>query len=355
MTGEKSALMAWFAGRRSPGPERGRVVVVEDGAHLDPLRGSGVIDARTTVFAPSAPAGADARFVGYDGHVRFSGDELAVGDDFVVQVQGYAISQFLTVLGPTAIRVDDDDDLDAFLADADTARSTGTFAEFMVNPAVVIADPPSAWRSMPAAPTTACSSPPTGRCRRRRRASRWEPSGTRRRCCVRLGAGSTAPPRVHAVSVGSRVTDRRRAAGLTERPWLARYLVASGVIRRLLGEGVGDVTVSGFGARLHARTGGAVAAGHGIDTGYDSDTGYDGDADTAMVAWTADTGYLVDPPTGRMFAVSHRVAGMVELAGALGSVDAAAEVAADPDLDQVIGRARDLGFTLPAAPLAVLR
>ncbi len=359
MSGEKSALMGWFSGRRPGGTGRARaarVVLVEDGTHLDPLRGCGLIDGRTTVFAPSASTGADARVVGYEGLARGSGDELAIGDDFVVQVQGYAVSQFLTVLGPTVVRVDDDEDLDAFLADADHARSTGSFPEFLINPAVVLADLPAFGsaaagggpdaRVFVAADGTISTSPAglaLGRV--------GDPPPVLRDAWRRANAASAQPC---AVSIGARVTERRRAAGLAERSWLARYLIAGGVVRRLLGAGVGDAAVSGFGARLHPlaadlaepwRSDSGSADSGGADSGS---AGPETDPDIAMVAWTADTGYLVDPPTGRLFAVSHRVAGLIELAGVLGPV-AAAAISGDPDTDRVVRHARDTGFTLPTA------
>ncbi|NTW39144.1 MAG: hypothetical protein HGA44_04525 [Cellulomonadaceae bacterium] len=128
-------LRHWFAGGKTPSAG---VVVLRAGdvlpAHMHP--GSVVLH----------PAGADpvapdeVRLISYDGSLEYGGGELAVGDDFIVQLEGYATAQYVSVVCPTVVSVLDDVDRETLVADARAAHALGAFPHHLVHPLVVVRD-----------------------------------------------------------------------------------------------------------------------------------------------------------------------------------------------------------------------
>ncbi len=136
----KRHLMSWGAGtplRPAPAADACATVLVQSSTHVAELRASGVIGAQSVVFAPDESEAT----VAYEGSAAEPGQELVIGE-FYLQIQDYATSPYMTVLGPTLMRVFGDEDFAALLADADAAHADGTFADFAVAPAVQLGDLP---------------------------------------------------------------------------------------------------------------------------------------------------------------------------------------------------------------------
>src|SRR5690606_23774212 len=119
-------------------------VVLEDAEHLSPLLASDVVDAGTMVFAPGHTGGTDGPvIVGYEGSLSEPGAEVSHDPSIYLQMQAYGISEYMSVVGPTLIRVADGTDFEVLLGDADRARDEGVFAEFLTNPVIQLADLPA--------------------------------------------------------------------------------------------------------------------------------------------------------------------------------------------------------------------
>ena len=109
MSGEMRDLMAWATGSRGPG----RVIVLEDSRHLGEVKemlGAESGDRHHRIFVPGDPADAGENVVGYGGSFRECNTEASLGDDFYLQVQNYSISQYVSVIGPTLVRIADETD-----------------------------------------------------------------------------------------------------------------------------------------------------------------------------------------------------------------------------------------------------
>ena len=299
MTGVTARLMAWGTGKSTV---RRRVVVLASAEHVDLVSGPG-----TTVFAPWA----DDRpgVVGYHGTVGDPVCELSVGEDFYLQTQNYGVSEFLSVLGPTLIRVTDDADFAAYLADADKARGTGVFPSFLISPSVQLAD------------LTALGAGP-------------ETDGPQARLYVTADGGVSTSPGgavlgtvtdpldqlVHvwrernsaseqpcAVCLGGVLDESARCAELALRPWLSRYLDALAALRDLYARGVTDVQISGFGARLA------------------SDLPVTDCTARSLLLWTDEHAYVYDPAARRTVRINRAAAPLVDGFLTLGSIDRAAD------------------------------
>ncbi|MFD4633541.1 hypothetical protein ACFVYR_31205 [Streptomyces sp. NPDC058284] len=135
MNTHKRNLMSWVTGR-SCGltlPDYGVATIVAERAEdVAWLAENGHAGAGTVVYAPEqsdagstteALRGVGATRIPYRGSFVESGSEVQLGEDFFLQIQAYSIAGFLALLGPTAVRVTEPEDLDAFLADAEAASS----------------------------------------------------------------------------------------------------------------------------------------------------------------------------------------------------------------------------------------
>ncbi|WP_327744307.1 hypothetical protein OHO28_25065 [Streptomyces europaeiscabiei] len=328
----KERLIRWGTGTASAGTTTGEfsydgveTVVLENREHLTAMMNSGVVGTDTLVLVPGVP-GEDTttdgrRIVGYEGSLAGAGGEFSPGAGFYLQIQGYGISEYMSVAGPTLVRIADDTDFDVFLADADRALLDGTFPDFLTHPAIQLADLPGlgADRTPAAGPRYRLYVDADG-------AVSTTPGGTR------LGTAGDGPELLDAqwqrlnsgarttcaVCLGTAVDHDLRRTELAARPWLGRYLAALAAIRALRARGVdGSIRVSGFGGRITD----ALAAGAGADLR---------DADAPLLLWTDQDVYVHAPAPGRTFSVERAAATPVEALLACGSAEAAAEFA-DPD------------------------
>ncbi|GAA2226919.1 hypothetical protein GCM10010430_02730 [Kitasatospora cystarginea] len=321
MTEDMSHLMAWATGR--PGP--GRVVVLEDSSHVrevEEMLGAEADGPSHVIFAPEGQAGSRGRVVGYGGSFRACNSEASLGEDFYLQVQNYSISQYVSVMGPTLVRIADDADFEVWLADADTAREKGEFAEFLANPTLLLADLPGLGAPLDGA-------------------------GPRHRLYVRTDGKVTVSPygsalgtlgvglkdldaawqqanatSAHpcAVTLATAVPETQRAAALEARPWLGEYVLALDALRNLRARGVLRPRVSGFGGRLRPET--SVGDHPRAQARH-------------LVLWTDESAYLYTSDGSRVFELNRAAGELAELLLCQGSVDAAAQHAPRPALVRV--------------------
>ncbi|MFJ6216959.1 daptide biosynthesis RiPP recognition protein [Streptomyces sp. NPDC092296] len=232
-------LQRWVSGCYPSRSETALDVVAEPGADLTALFASGLVTEDTWIYADPESAAAfptAATVVPTEGSFRYSGDEIVLADEVFIQVFDYSSIGFLTVAGPTVVRITNDDDLAAFLDDADRAAAEGAFPEQLVHPSVQLADLPAL------------------------AGSTFE-SGVARLYVAEDGTLRTGPAGVVLPGGGREpqsggVLDGALTPGLLaqahrERPWLARYVRVLDALRRLSARHPhGSVQVSGFGFRL---------------------------------------------------------------------------------------------------------
>ncbi|GHC51320.1 daptide biosynthesis RiPP recognition protein [Streptomyces cinnamoneus] len=344
----KERLMSWATGRTVPGtataaPADGscRTVVLESAEHLEQVLASDVVGPGTTVLAPegaTADDGTTATVVAYGGSAAESGVEFSLGTDFYLQVQSYGISGYMSVIGPTLVRIADPADFEAYVADAELARQDGTFPDFLTSPVIQLADLPALGAahagSGPAlrlyvAATGAVSTSPGGLALGTAGddlaalAAQWQ----------QLNDDAGHPC---AVSLGTAVPEEIRTAALAQRPWLGRYLAALDALRNLAGRQVTGVRVSGFGGR-------SVPALADVTDPADA-TG----TDVPLLLWTDEAAYVYAPETDRMLGLRREAVALVEPLLVCGSVEAAAAYADREKLEQVERAFADAGAPLTA-------
>ncbi|WP_432058203.1 daptide biosynthesis RiPP recognition protein [Streptomyces sp. bgisy022] len=330
----KEHIMSWGSGGRRPAGAPGdapATVVLADARHLDAVRASGLAGPGTLVFTPGSGEPRDG-VVPYGGSLSEPGEDFALGEDFFLQTQDYASSAFMSVLGPTVLRIFGPADFSAFLADADRAFTEGVFPEYLITPAVLLADT-AALGGAPDADGPALrlyvdaggriSLSPTG-----------SPLGTVGDDLTTLltryehtNAASEAPC---AVSLAAAVPEEARTAALQVRPFLGRYLTAVKALRAMTAQDIGGLSVSGFGHRL---TEGLAASGAEDDLL---------DPALPLVLWNTDQAYVV--AGGRVFAVDRSFAGAVECLLAAGP--AASSFVPDHVLDRVRAFFAERGLAL---------
>jgi hypothetical protein len=310
-------LISWGTGTPVPGaPDGASTIVVEDPAHLGAVVDSGVAGAETLILVPGDDSSSDPRVVGYSGSCTEPGGELAVGEDFYLQIQDYAAAGFMALLGPTLVTVTGPDDFGLFLADADHARVEGRFPDFAVAGPVRLANLPALGAPVgtdgPALrlhvdAVARLSTSPTGSALGTVGAG---PAELRRAWRRRNEAGAVPC----AVCLGGVLDEPRRSDELAARPWLPRYLAALDALRALNAGGVAGLRVVGFGA--------------GLLPGRDHHTV--ADASDALLLFNEEAAFVREIGTGRTFGLSLRAARYAEALLTRGSVDAASEIA-DPD------------------------
>jgi len=359
MSATKRHLMQWGTGRPAtagaagsesgPGSRRGAAtVVLEDPAHLDAVLAAGLAGPGATVFVPGRPGteadtGPEAgpAVIAYEGSFGEPGGEGSIGSDFYLQVQSYGVSAYMSVVGPTLLRVAEESDFEAFLDDADRAWHDGVFADFLTHPVMQLADLPALGAGpsgdgpllrLHIAADGGVSISPSGR--------RLGTLGDEfavleenwRRCNEE--SGQPCP-----VALGLVLSEDVRSAALAARPWLGRYLAAVEGLRDLRARGLDRLRVSGFGGRMLP----ALDAGPGADTG----------SDIPLLLWNEDVSFLCSadsgngPGTGRrLFQLERKAAQAAEALLVLGSRAAAAEFADEEHLAAV-----DRFFTEAGVPL----
>jgi|GEM_PF-866859 len=131
-------LRHWFTG--APSAVSGLVVLDERAPRaLDVPAGAVVLHPRDRDDV-LADLPADVRPVPYDGALAYGGGEISVGDDLIVQLEGYATAQYVSVACPTVVSVLDDVDREVLVDDARAAVETGAFPHHLVHPLVLVRD-----------------------------------------------------------------------------------------------------------------------------------------------------------------------------------------------------------------------
>lgn len=356
MSAARRHLMSWGVGRALPGrpgqeDAGAATVVLENPRHLAEVLGSDLVGPHTVVLTPGrAPERADVPgplVVGYQGSLSEPGGDLSIDDSFFLQTQDYATSAYMSVIGATLVRVTEEADFEAFLADADRARAEGEFAAFATDPAVQLADV-SALGAGPASdgPATrlyvgeegGLSTSPWGR----RLGVLGDGFASVVAAWDRANAETAHPC---AVALGDTVPEDVRTAALTERPWLGRYLAALAAVRELRARGLDGVRVSGFGGRLAPDPAGTSGAA-GPSGAADAD-----DAGLPLLLWTDEAAYVHAPGAGRTFRVGLQAGVLAETLLVCGSLDAAAEHADRDRLREVEAFFAEAGVELRSAGL----
>ncbi|MFD3544165.1 daptide biosynthesis RiPP recognition protein [Streptomyces sp. NPDC058655] len=353
MSGIKGRLTVWAAGTDSAACPVGSgsgtgVLVLENADHLAQVLRSDLVDLHTTVFAPGHTGSSEGpAVVGYEGSPSESGAEFSIpsdSGDFFLQLQSYGISEYMSVVGPTLVRVADPADFDAYLSDADRARQDGVFADFLTHPVIQLGD-------LCALGADATADGPRLRLYVNRAGElSTSPGGSRLGTLgdglaalqaewARINGASAHPC---AVSLGTVVPEAERAAALAERPWLSRYLAAVEAARRLRFDGSAVPRVSGFGHRLTAGLPDGDAAADAVGTGL------------PLVLWTDEASYVHTATGGRTFQVDHLTARVVEALLACGSVAAAAAFADREVLEGTAARFAAAGVRLTSPALVAL-
>ncbi|TYB57202.1 hypothetical protein FXF51_40970 [Nonomuraea sp. PA05] len=145
MAGTKRLLMQWATGQAGTAapPEEVSAIVLENSDHLTTVIESGLAGPETLIFVPDGAGDASGPVVvPYEGSLSEPGAEMSLSESFFLQTQDYATSEYMSVIGPTAIRVFGEDDFELYLSDADRAVAEGHFAEFLIHPTVRLADAP---------------------------------------------------------------------------------------------------------------------------------------------------------------------------------------------------------------------
>ncbi|MFC7892602.1 daptide biosynthesis RiPP recognition protein [Streptomyces sp. NPDC057381] len=334
MSATRRHLMSWGVGRALPGHAAERhtgaaTVVLEDPRHLTAVLGSDLAGPHSVVLTPgTAPEHPDVPgplVVGYQGSLSEPGGDLSVDDSFFLQTQDYATSAYMSVIGATLVRVTEEADFEAFLADADRARAEGEFAAFVTDPAVQLADV-CALGAGPAGdgPATRLYVGQEGELSTSPWGGRLGGPGDGFASAVAAwNRADTDAAHPGAVALGGTVPEGVRSAALTERPWLGRYLAALDAVRELRARGLDGIRVSGFGERLAPAPAGPSAAA-------DTD-----DAGLPLLLWTDEAAYVHAPGAGRTFRVGRQAGELVETLLVCGSLDAAAEHADRDRLGEV--------------------
>lgn len=338
--GARARLMMWCAGTvpqaRAGGDGSGAstpTLVTESASALLRARRSGLVTDATTVFAPEGTDGA----IGCTGSLTVPGSELRVGDDFYLQVQGYSISEYVSVVGPTIIRIADAEDLAAFSADVLTAVRSGAFPEFLSHPLVQLADLPALgvvgpgagprarlWLSDDGTVAVSPSGVPIGDVD----ATLDELEHVWR---ARVDSAVTGDP----TAIAGVVPEDVRAAALAERPEIVRFCRALDGLRNLRARKVPVPRVSGFGGTL-----GRGLEGHG---------GALDQPDAPFVAWSDDQYFLLSADGNRVFAVDRATAEAVEAVIVTGPADQARALLGDRAVDDVLRLLAGAGLAGPGA------
>jgi hypothetical protein len=356
--------MSWGTGRAgllaAPQTDDGAAtIVLERADQLGSVVASGLAGPESVVFVPAAPAvlgdatsapgdaapgdGAPGdggpTVVRYEGSLSDPDGEFSVGSNFFLQTQHYAISPYMSVVGPTLVRVADESDFQFYLDDADQARESGVFSDFLTHPVIQLADlcalgaGPGAdgpGSRLYVAASGAVSTSPHGR-----------PLGTLgdspeqlRQQWEHLAAES---PHGCPVCLGGVLDEGTRRAALAARPWLGRYLVALDSIRDLRARGVEAPRVSGFGAWLLPELG---------------TLGLPGDAaaqprETPLLLWTDQAAFLHLPDRSRTFQLDPALAPAVEALLTCGAEGEPERFAEQGLLLRARASLRAAGFPLP--------
>ena len=350
MKGSRRALRTWgsglvtadvFEGGVAPSGAHAAVAVLERAAHLAPMVEAGVVGPQTRVFAAGASDDDSGPVVmGYEGSLGDAGSEVQVGSSYFLQTQDYGTSEYLSLIGATLVRVVDDSDLEVFAEDADLARRSGVFPEFLTHHLVQLCDVPAlGGASLEDGPGLrlyvdregGVSTSPSGL----RLGEAGDDLAALGKEWHRLNGASGAPC---AVSLGSQVDEDVRVETVRARPWLARYHQAIAALQHLRGREVepgAEVRVSGFGGRLVPELEGVTRP---ADDGYGVPT----------LLWSEDWVYLHAGASDRVFRLEPTAGAAAERLLVHGSVEAAAGAISSDELTAVADYFERAGVPLVA-------
>ncbi len=342
----KRHIMSWGTGNHLPSaqPRNATATIsLSSRSYLADVIGTGLVGNGTVVLAPG---GHDASLgvVGIDGSLVEPGAELSIDNDFFLQIQDYASSKFMSILGPTLIRINDvDEDFESFVADADHAFNVGVFPEFAIAPAVRIADVPALGeKSALDGPLLrlhvdsdgAISTSPGGSAIGHVGATLTELVAS----WEQVNAASEMPC---AVCLGGTIPETERTSRLLARPFVGRYLAVLDALRLMMVNSIGGLRVSGFGGRLAA---GLADDDHAEDLA---------NAMLPVLMWNDERGYVADSKSERVFTVDHNAARAVECLLATGSPEVAARYVPQSVVAQVNQFFTEAGLGLASARLPV--
>ncbi|GAB3169552.1 daptide biosynthesis RiPP recognition protein [Streptomyces incanus] len=294
----KENLISWATGTSlgTPPATGTGTLVLADAAHIPAVIATGLIGPDTLLLAPDDGTGVPAPATGYDGSLTEPGGEFSNGQDFFLQTHSYAASPFMTVFGPTLVRVLDEADHEAFLADADRAVTEGVFPDFLVTSSVVLADPAAlGGQAAPGdGPALRLYADHDGRLS-------VSPTGG-----VLGTVGDSLEPLVarhsqispRAAGLGRILTSAALDTASADHPHLARYLRAVNALRNFAARGITGLKVSGFGSRLAPQLAGSNARADLADPAL------------PLVLYRDDEAYIVDG--SRLFTVDVRAAQALE-------------------------------------------
>ncbi|SNQ50119.1 conserved hypothetical protein [Frankia canadensis] len=279
---------------------------------------TGLADFRTLVFAPAGaahtppPGGVVGSLVRYTGELAAAGDELVIGDDFFLQTFDYSSGGYLSLVGPTLLRITSEIDYAVFLEDADAARLRGTFPEYLLHPFVQLADICALGTAHPCAGRRGgrlfVDADGTVRPAPGGAALGALPAGLDPALMAPWSAGAGDDPCLAAV-----VTVEVSRVARAERPWLSRFLWGLDALRRARQEGLKKPVVSGFGGRL-------VAALEDTAVGTEA-------PDAPLLLGDRTGALLVSPRDMRVFRISRDAAALVEILLVVGPGERAVELA----------------------------
>lgn len=134
-------FQAWVEARRADPADPDLVDdAVDAGATSADVRRLGLRPG-ALLFTPEASAGAlttatDATIVSYTGEIATTGSEVEIGDDLLVQFESYSTVEYLALVCPTAVSIDDEVDLGVLRGDIERASAEGLFPGHLLNPLV---------------------------------------------------------------------------------------------------------------------------------------------------------------------------------------------------------------------------
>ncbi len=249
------------ANRYAPAARSGgtAVCVLGDVRLLEEVRERGIVGPGSRVFA-AAPDSADVGPDGvefYDGAFAIGGDELRLGPNFTMQVVKYSVAEFLSLAGPTLVRIEDDEDFELFVADADRARAEGRFPGFLVSAPSQLGDEVAIGGDYRrGGPRDRLIVDGDGVCRT---SARGAVIGTIDDGLKRLDATWRSRVNVDlgscSVALDGLIDEDLRIRSLSARPWLPVYLDALAAQRDAAARSVTTTHVSGFGGTLSRHTG----------------------------------------------------------------------------------------------------
>lgn len=316
-------LGRWATGTHSAPVDGPTEIVLASAEHLAAVADpdGGLAGFGTLVFAPVDPAGTTSpglvvgSLVRYTGELATAGDELVIGDDFFLQTFDYSSGGYLSLVGPTLLRITSEIDYAVFLEDADAARARGEFPEYLLHPFVQLADICALGNAHPCAgrqggrlyvdaeggvrpaPGGALLGQLAGTAARGGEGSR-----------DRTWDGDAGDDPCLAAVVPVEVTRAARA----ERPWLSRFLWGLDALRRARAEGLKKPTVSGFGGRLVEGLEGLAA----VEA-----------PDAPLLLGDRSGALLVSPRDMRVFRITRDAAVLVEILLLVGPGERAVELA----------------------------